>query len=251
MRSRASSSTSSSASCGRAADDGDLRHALDHRGGVPGGSGDRAHAAAGADRARSPARSAGSSASPSCAASRRLRARCGVLLTALEARGDARESVPPRAFCRRWSCWCSLLVAAEAILRDAADAALPACRAPSQSAHAIVDRLARSARVALDHREGRADRLRRERRRRHRCWRCSFPARGCIERAFYPYTVFFQTVPIVAIAPLLVIWFEAGTASRGDLRVHRVGLPGDRQHAGRAALDRPGVARSVPALRRR
>jgi len=32
-----------------------------------------------------------------------------------------------------------------------------------------------------------------------------------IERAFYPYMIFFQTVPIIAIAPLLVIWFEAGT----------------------------------------
>lgn len=31
-----------------------------------------------------------------------------------------------------------------------------------------------------------------------------------IERAFYPYTVFLQTVPIVAIAPLLVLWFGAG-----------------------------------------
>ena len=28
-----------------------------------------------------------------------------------------------------------------------------------------------------------------------------------IQRAFYPYAVFFQTVPIIAIAPLLVIWF--------------------------------------------
>ena len=31
-----------------------------------------------------------------------------------------------------------------------------------------------------------------------------------IERAFYPYAVFFQIVPIVAIAPLLVIWFGYG-----------------------------------------
>lgn len=28
--------------------------------------------------------------------------------------------------------------------------------------------------------------------------------------AFYPYTIFFQTVPIIAIAPLLVIWFGYG-----------------------------------------
>jgi NitT/TauT family transport system permease protein len=30
---------------------------------------------------------------------------------------------------------------------------------------------------------------------------------GWVQRAFYPYAVFFQTVPIIAIAPLLVIWF--------------------------------------------
>jgi NitT/TauT family transport system permease protein len=28
-----------------------------------------------------------------------------------------------------------------------------------------------------------------------------------VQRAFYPYAIFFQTVPIVAIAPLLAIWF--------------------------------------------
>ena len=31
-----------------------------------------------------------------------------------------------------------------------------------------------------------------------------------MQRAFYPYAVFFQTVPIIAIAPLLVIWFGYG-----------------------------------------
>lgn len=31
-----------------------------------------------------------------------------------------------------------------------------------------------------------------------------------IRRAFYPYTLFFQTVPIVAISPLLIIWFKPG-----------------------------------------
>ena len=31
-----------------------------------------------------------------------------------------------------------------------------------------------------------------------------------VESAFYPYAIFFQIVPIVAIAPLLVIWFGYG-----------------------------------------
>jgi NitT/TauT family transport system permease protein len=31
-----------------------------------------------------------------------------------------------------------------------------------------------------------------------------------VQRAFYPYAIFFQIVPIVAIAPLLVIWFGYG-----------------------------------------
>jgi NitT/TauT family transport system permease protein len=30
---------------------------------------------------------------------------------------------------------------------------------------------------------------------------------GWVRRTFYPYAVIFQTVPIIAIAPLLVIWF--------------------------------------------
>ncbi len=34
-----------------------------------------------------------------------------------------------------------------------------------------------------------------------------------VRNAFYPYTVFFQTVPVVAIAPLLVNWFGTGLLS--------------------------------------
>jgi len=37
-----------------------------------------------------------------------------------------------------------------------------------------------------------------------------FSSSRSIQRAFYPYAVFFQTVPIIAIAPLLVIWFGYG-----------------------------------------
>lgn len=32
-----------------------------------------------------------------------------------------------------------------------------------------------------------------------------------IKQAFYPYAVFFQTVPIIAIAPMLVIWLDYGS----------------------------------------
>ncbi len=35
-------------------------------------------------------------------------------------------------------------------------------------------------------------------------------ASAWVQRAFYPYAIFFQIVPIVAIAPLLVIWFGYG-----------------------------------------
>jgi NitT/TauT family transport system permease protein len=38
-------------------------------------------------------------------------------------------------------------------------------------------------------------------------------ASSLIRRAFYPYTVFFQTVPIVAIAPLIVLWSGTGFRS--------------------------------------
>jgi len=31
-----------------------------------------------------------------------------------------------------------------------------------------------------------------------------------LRRALYPYTVFFQTVPVIALAPILVIWFGFG-----------------------------------------
>jgi NitT/TauT family transport system permease protein len=34
-----------------------------------------------------------------------------------------------------------------------------------------------------------------------------------VRRAIYPYTIFFQTVPLVAIAPMLIIWFDPGLQS--------------------------------------
>jgi len=38
-------------------------------------------------------------------------------------------------------------------------------------------------------------------------------ASSVLRRALYPYTIFFQTVPIISIAPLLVIWIGAGVGS--------------------------------------
>jgi NitT/TauT family transport system permease protein len=35
-----------------------------------------------------------------------------------------------------------------------------------------------------------------------------FSSSRLVQRAFYPYAVLFQTVPLIAIAPLLVIWFD-------------------------------------------
>ncbi|AOM84040.1 ABC transporter permease [Salisediminibacterium beveridgei] len=32
-----------------------------------------------------------------------------------------------------------------------------------------------------------------------------------VEKAFYPYVVLLQTIPIIAVAPIIVIWFGAGT----------------------------------------
>lgn len=42
---------------------------------------------------------------------------------------------------------------------------------------------------------------------------CLFSQSRIIERSIYPYAVFLQTVPIVAIAPLIVAWFGYGFRS--------------------------------------
>ena len=42
---------------------------------------------------------------------------------------------------------------------------------------------------------------------------CVFSQSGVIRRSCYPYAIFLQTVPIIAIAPLIVVWFGAGFRS--------------------------------------
>ena len=39
---------------------------------------------------------------------------------------------------------------------------------------------------------------------------CLFSQSKTLERSLYPYAIFLQTVPIVAVAPLIVIWFGTG-----------------------------------------
>ncbi len=41
----------------------------------------------------------------------------------------------------------------------------------------------------------------------------AFSQSRLIARSFYPYAIFLQTVPVVALAPLIVIWFGPGFAS--------------------------------------
>jgi hypothetical protein len=52
-----------------------------------------------------------------------------------------------------------------------------------------------------------------------------------LEHALSPYIVASQSIPVVAIAPLLVIWFGPGYHQGVDLRSDRV-LPGADQHRG-------------------
>ena len=42
---------------------------------------------------------------------------------------------------------------------------------------------------------------------------CAFSQSPLVRRSFYPYAVFLQTVPIVAIAPLVITWFGYGFQS--------------------------------------
>ena len=70
-----------------------------------------------------------------------------------------------------------------------------------------------------------------------------------IEYSLYPYAVILQVTPIVAIAPLLLIYLPQ-QARGARLRLDRRVLPGARQHHARAQLGRPQSRRPVPPLRR-
>ena len=71
-----------------------------------------------------------------------------------------------------------------------------------------------------------------------------------LERAFVPYVVASQTVPILALAPLIVFALGQDVAVGRDRRHVPDLLPGDDRHAPRPALVRPAGARADALLRR-
>ncbi len=72
-----------------------------------------------------------------------------------------------------------------------------------------------------------------------------------VQRAFYPYTVFFQTVPIIAIAPLLVIWFGFGLQAIAVAAFIASVFPVIANTLTGSAWHGPCPARLVQTLRRR
>ena len=79
-----------------------------------------------------------------------------------------------------------------------------------------------------------------------------------LQRGFLPYIVASQTIPILAIAPMVVVWVSpklpdslAGLGRRGrDRRLPDL-LPGHDQHAARAPVGRPARGRADALVRRR
>jgi NitT/TauT family transport system permease protein len=69
-----------------------------------------------------------------------------------------------------------------------------------------------------------------------------------IEHSLYPYAVILQVTPVVAIAPLLLIYLPQQACGAG-LRLDRGVLSGAGQHHARTEFGRSQLGRPVPALR--
>ena len=68
-----------------------------------------------------------------------------------------------------------------------------------------------------------------------------------LEYSLFPYAVILQVTPVIAIAPLLLIYLPQQTAV-DRLRLDRGIFPGAVEHHARAELGRPQPRRPVPAL---
>ncbi len=71
-----------------------------------------------------------------------------------------------------------------------------------------------------------------------------------LEISLFPYAVILQVTPIVAIAPLIIIWVKTAVSGAPGLRLDRRVLPDRVEHDGRAEQRRPQPAGAVPAVRR-
>ena len=71
-----------------------------------------------------------------------------------------------------------------------------------------------------------------------------------IEMSFFPYAVLLQVTPIVAIAPLIIIWVKDTRVALVRLRGRRCDLPDHLQHDARLAQRRPRSAQSLPDVPR-
>ena len=67
-----------------------------------------------------------------------------------------------------------------------------------------------------------------------------------VEASFFPYAVLLQVTPIVAIAPLIIIWVKNTAGRAGAVRDDRRDLPDHLQHDARPAQREPGSRRPLP-----
>ena len=53
-----------------------------------------------------------------------------------------------------------------------------------------------------------------------------------VRKMLYPYTLLLQTVPIIAIAPLILMWVGSGDSRRDAYRIYHFRCPDYREHHG-------------------
>ena len=87
-------------------------------------------------------------------------------------------------------------------------------------------------------------------RRRRRSSRSLFVQSRWIEMSLFPYAVLLQVTPIVAIAPLIIIWVKDTRRRARAVRGRRRDLPDHLQHDARPAQRRSRPARSLPDVPR-
>ena len=110
---------------------------------------------------------------------------------------------------------------------------------PPKSPSALWENRSPARRKRLGDAAGDPARLRRRARRRESASPSLMHLSALLRDAVYPLIVASQTIPIVVIAPILVVWFGYGIGAEGPDRRPGLLLPDHRQHARRPALGRP------------